>query len=114
MNVLQNIHDYIRKEICDGRRVVVVSHNVLEFLEEKNYISFSRSNTKSYESALRSVQRLLKRIGYERGSKASKSEYLLSKSNVLKRDLYLLKMRRNRNMKKGSIRRIVSGLEWSK
>ncbi len=65
---INDVNEFIRIQKCEGRRVV--SRHVLNFLESKNYIFFNREDEKSYHSALRSVQRFLKRIGYQRGSKS--------------------------------------------
>ena len=66
-----------------------VAKDVMSFLHDCGYITVDRSCKKDIDAGLRSVQRFLIRIGFERGRKKGMKSLKLTAENKLKRDQYV-------------------------
>ena len=89
-----------RREI----RQRTVAKDVMDFLHGCGFITVDRTNKKDVNAALRSVQRFITRLGYQRGKKKGMKNYKLRAENIEKRDQYVQFMT---NVNKDDARRIV-------
>ena len=88
--VIVAVQKFVRERRITRTRTV--AKDVMQFLNQKGYITVNDGSRKDEESALRSVQRFLERTGYKRGKKKGMKSYRLQEENVRKRDAYVQRM----------------------
>jgi len=96
------IRDFVREKRKYRERVTAVQ--VMDFLTEtkvngKSLLVVDRDDIKSYNAAIRGVQRLLLRLGYQRGKRTG--NIIPNAANLLQREEYLLRFFDNRSKPPG-------------
>ena len=84
----------IQKFVRDRRaiRQRTVARHVMEFLVMDGHLTVDMDDEKAIPCGLRCVQRYLKNLGYQRGTKKGSKSLALSEKNKIARDKYVYEM----------------------
>ena len=86
-DVVSTVQNFVRERRQARKRTV--AKDVQQFLKDNNFIDYDPTSNKSTQTALRAVQRFLKKLGYKRGKRKGSMYYHLASANRLARDKYL-------------------------